>query len=92
MKSMLAALTGLALLACAVAWAQLPGGFDREYSFSDVDTDGDGKISVDEAKAHEGFLDEAIHHTFVKAHGDSVTSDTWDQPVSEEEWDGLTGH
>jgi hypothetical protein len=27
---------------------------------------------------------------FLKAHGDSVTSDTWDEPLSEEEWNGLT--
>jgi hypothetical protein len=87
---MLLTLAGVALLASTVAWAQLPGSFNREYNFSDVDTNGDGTISTDEAKAHEGFLDEAIHHMFLKAHGDSVTSDTWDEPLSEEEWNGLT--
>jgi adenine deaminase len=93
MRMMLVTLTGLALLASTVAWAQeTVVVYEREYSFSDVDTNGDGTISVDEAKAHPGFIDEAIHHMFVKAHGDSVTSDTWDQPLSKEDWDGLTSH
>jgi hypothetical protein len=85
MKKTLITVFGLMLLGTGVALAQ----YERNYSFSDVDTNGDGQISVDEAKANPDFIDEAIYHMFSKAHGDSVN---WANPMEQEEWEGLTTH
>ena len=79
----------LALFGTSVAFAQDDGGFNREYDFSDVDTNGDGKISVDEAKANPDMVNEAMYHTYTKARG-GVHSDNWDMPLTQQEWDGLT--
>jgi len=66
--------------------------YNRQYSFAEVDTDGDGKITVEEAKAHDGFVNEAIYHTFTKARKQGADVDQWDTPLEKEEWEGLTSH
>jgi len=88
MKKVIALMLGGLLFGAGTAFAQ----YDREYSFEEVDTDGDGKISIEEAKAHPGFVDESIYHTFNKARGQSGHSDNWDMPIEEQEWEGLTTH
>ncbi len=64
--------------------------YNRDYSFEDVDTNGDGKISVEEAKANPDFVNEAIYHTFKLAHGNDNVE--WSNPMEQEEWEGLTSH
>ena len=101
MKKSLIATGGLALLLGAgVALAQ----WNKESfpPFSEVDTNKDGKISMQEAQAHPGVTaaatkakpgstpESALKSFFSEAHQKDKNK-PYDSPMTQEEWQGMTG-
>jgi len=101
MKKSLIATSGLALLLGAgVALAQ----WNQESfpSFSEVDTNKDGQVSMQEAQAHPGVTaavtkakpgstpESALKSFFSEAHQKDKNK-PYDSPMTQEEWEGVTG-
>lgn len=101
MKKSLIATSGLVLLMSAgVALAQ----WNRASfpPFAEVDANKDGKVTMEEAKAHPGVtaaamqakpgstVEEALKSFFSEAH-QKDKGKPYDSPMTEEEWRGMTG-
>lgn len=101
MKKSLIATSGLVLLMSAgVALAQ----WNRASfpPFAEVDANKDGKVTMEEAKAHPGVTaaamqakpgstaEEALKSFFSEAH-QKDKGKPYDSPMTEEEWRGMTG-
>ena len=89
MKKPFIALSSLTLLmGLSVALAQ---GWKQESfpPFEAVDTNKDGKISMDEAKAHPGTVEAALKSFFSKAH-EQDKNKPYGSPITKKEWEGMT--
>ncbi|MCU0809216.1 MAG: hypothetical protein MUC53_15290 [Candidatus Contendobacter sp.] len=101
MKKSVIATSSLALLMGAgIALAQ----WNRESfpPFQDVDTNQDGQVSMAEAQAHPGVtaaatkakpgssVEEALKSFFSEAHQKDKNK-PYDSPMTQEEWEGMTG-
>lgn len=101
MKNSLIAISGLTLLlGTGVALAQWNRG-DNFPSFDSVDTNKDGMVSMEEAKAHPGMVsavtkgqpenvEESMKSFFSAAHQQDKNK-PYDSPITKEEWQGMTG-
>lgn len=102
MKKSVIVASGLALLmgasvALAVGWNQ-----ESFPPFSEVDTNKDGKISMQEAMAHSGVTaaamkakpgstaESAIKSFFSEAN-QKYKGKPYDSPMTKEDWQGMTG-
>ena len=102
MKKSLIATSSLALLlGTGIALAT---GWNRESfpPFSEVDTNKDGQVSMQEAMAHPGVTaaatkakpgstaEEALKSVFSEAHQKDKNK-PYDSPMTKEEWESMTG-
>ena len=102
MKKSLIATSGLTLLlGTSVA---LASGWNQESfpPFSEVDTNKDGQVSMQEAQAHPGVTaavtkakpgstsESALKSFFSEAHQKDKNK-PYDSPMTQEEWEGMTG-
>lgn len=102
MKKSLIATSGLALLlgtgvALAAGWNQ-----ESFPPFSEVDTNKDGQISMQEAQAHPGVTtavtkakpestaEQALKSFFSEAHQKDKNK-PYDSPMTKKDWEGMTG-
>ena len=102
MKKSLIATSGLTLLlgtgiALATGWNQ-----ESFPPFSEVDANKDGKVTMEEAKGHPGVtaaatkakpgssVEEALKSFFSEAHQKDKNK-PYDSPMTQEEWEGMTG-
>ena len=102
MKQSLIVTSSLALLlgtgvALATGWNQ-----ESFPPFSEVDTNKDGKVTMEEAKAHPGVtaaatkaksgstVEESLKSFFSEAHQKDKNK-PYDSPMTQEEWPGMTG-
>ena len=103
MKNTLITVSSLALLlGTDVALAQWNKGDGNLPPFEEVDTNQDGTVSMEEAKAHpavvaavtkgskESNVEESIKSFFSAAHQQDK-SKPYDSPITKEEWRSLTG-
>lgn len=102
MKKSMLVTSGLALLmgagvALAVGWNQV-----SFPPFSEVDTDKDGKISMQEAMAHPGATAavmkakpgstaESAMKSFFSEANQKYKDKPYDSPMTKEDWQGMTG-
>ncbi|MBE2294378.1 MAG: hypothetical protein IAF00_05480 [Phycisphaerales bacterium] len=102
MKNTLITVSSLALLLGAgVALAQWNKGDGNLPPFEEVDTNQDGMVSMEEAKAHPGMVtavtkgntennvEESIKSFFSVAHQQNKDK-PYDSPITKEEWQSLT--
>lgn len=101
MKKSMIATSSLALL--VGAGVALAAGWNQESfpPFSEVDTNKDGQVSMQEAKAHPGVttaatkakpgssVEEALKSFFSEAHQKDKNK-PYDSPMTQEEWEGMT--
>ncbi len=98
-KSLIATSSLVLLMGAGVALAQ----WNRESfpPFQDVDTNQDGQVSMEEAKAHPGVVaaatkakpgtvDAALKSFFSEAHQKDKNK-PYNSPMTQEEWQGITG-
>ena len=99
-KSMIVTSSLALLMGAGVALAQ----WNRESfpPFSEVDTNKDGQISMQEAQAHPGVtaavtkakpgstVEQALKSFFSEAHQKDKNT-PYDSPMTQEEWQGMTG-
>ncbi len=102
MKKSMIATSSLALL--MGAGVALATGWNQESfpPFSEVDTNNDGQVSMEEAKAHPGVTaaatkampgstaESAMKSFFSEAHQKDKNK-PYDSPLTEKEWQGMTG-
>jgi hypothetical protein len=103
MKKSLFALSGLFLLMGTGSALAAEEGWNHESfpPFEEVDANNDGMVSMDEAKAHPGTVaavtkgkpetvEESIKRFFSAAHQQDKNK-PYDSPMTQEEWEGVTG-
>lgn len=102
MKKSMIVTSSLALL--MGAGIALAAGWNQESfpPFSEVDTNKDGQISMQEAQAHPGVtaavtkakpgstVEQALKSFFSEAHQKDKNK-PYDSPMTKEEWEGMTG-
>lgn len=102
MKKSLITTCGLALLmgagvALAVGWQN-----ESFPPFDQVDTNKDGKVSMDEAKAHPGVVAAAMKampgstpesalKSFFSEANQKYKDKPYDSPMTQKDWQGMTG-
>jgi len=99
-KSLIATSSLVLLMGAGVALAQ----WNRESfpPFQDVDTNQDGKVTMEEAKAHPGVtaaatkakpgstVEEALKSFFSEAN-QKYKDKPYDSPMTQKDWQGMTG-